>query len=173
MKQAAIIFLIIILALESNAQPNGYEHLTNVPPPHFTNNDKSRKFRLNGILLSPSGKHLVLDYGRKASTLAIFSFPDFMLLDLQRIEKTVELSQSYFSKSDSLLYVKEDRYAPEYSVISFYEKRRMNIKCEDTPRGCPTQAAGFAKIRTYSSDKKYLLQRSRDNKSILEVYKRK
>ncbi len=173
MKYTAIIFLIVFTISDSFAQKEGYEHLTNVPPPHFTHNQKERKFRLNGILLSPSGKHLVIDYGRKASTLAIFSFPDFTLIDLQRIEKSVELSQSYFSKNDSLLFVKEDRYAPEYSVISFYEKRRMNITCQNTPRGCPTQAAGFAKIRTYSPGKKYLLQRSSDNKSILEVYKRK
>lgn len=161
----------MLLAHFSHGQEE-YSLLTNIPPPHFTNNSNEKDYRLNGILLSPDEKFLVLDYGRKASTLAIFTFPDFNLMGTYRIEKTVELSQTYFHKNDSLLFVRQDRYAPDYLVISIYDNRAMNVTCERTPRGCPSQAAGFAKIRTYSSNKKYLIQRSKDNKSLLEVFKK-
>jgi hypothetical protein len=164
--------VILISSLGISFGQKGYSLLTNVPPPHFTNNGDEKDYRLNGLLLSPEGKFLVLDYGRKASTLVIFSFPDFDVKGIHRIEKTVELSQTYFYNKDSLLYIKEDRYAPDYMVINTYNNRKMNVNCERTPRGCPSQSAGFAKIRSYSNDKKYLIQRSKDNKSILEVYKR-
>jgi len=171
-KQIYLVIAFLIFGLFVHAQKDGYEHLTNVPPPHFNNAENQRNFRLNGILLSKTGKHLVLDYGRGNSTIAIFSFPDFNLLGLHTLNKVVELSQTYFTNNDSLLFVKEDRYAPDYMMIKVFEDRRKNIKCANTPRGCPSQAAGLAKIRTYTPDQKYLLERSRKNKSILEVYKR-
>ncbi|PLX19862.1 MAG: hypothetical protein C0599_10205 [Salinivirgaceae bacterium] len=168
-----LIFIILLLfSVSLSFGQKGYSLLTTVPPPHFKNNSNEKDYRLNGLLLSPGGKFLVLDYGRKASTLAIFSFPDFDLKEVHRIEKTVELSQTYFDNNDTLLYLKEDRYAPDYMVINVYNGRKMNVNCERTPRGCPSQAAGFAKIRMYSKDKKYLIQRSKDNKSMLEVFKK-
>lgn len=172
-KSIYFVFALVILAVTGYAQKDGYEHLTNVPPPHFNNAENERNFRLNGLLLSETGNHLVLDYGRNNSTIAIFSFPDFNLLGLHTLNKVVELSQTYFTNNDSLLFIKEDRYAPDYLMIKVFENRRKNIKCGNTPRGCPSQAAGLAKIRTYTPDKKYLLERSRENKTILEVYKRK
>jgi hypothetical protein len=170
MKQIIIILTILLSSYIVFGQ-KGYSLLTSVPPPHYTHQGNEKDYRMNGLLLSPNGKFLVLDYGRKASTLVIFSFPDFDLKGIYRIEKTVELSQSYFY-NDSLFYVKEDRYAPDYMVINIYTERAMNVNCERAPKGCPSQAAGFAKIRTYSPDKKYLIQRSKDNRSILEVYKK-
>ncbi len=172
MKHISLVILLILFTLFGHTQKSGYEHITNVPPPHFNNAQNQRNFRLNGILLSRTGEHLVLDYGRQNSTIAIFSFPDFNLLGLHTLNKVVELSQTYFTNNDSLLFVKEDRYAPDYMMIKVFENRKQNIKCGNTPRGCPSQEAGLAKIRTYTPDQKYLLERSRKNKTILEVYKR-
>lgn len=165
-----IVIIIILSASYFTFGQKGYSLLTTLPPPHFTNKSNEKDYRMNGLILSPQGKFLVLDYGRKASTLAIFSFPNFNLMSTHRIEKNVELSQSYFFDNDSLFYVKEDRYAPDYMVINIYTNRAKNVNCERTPRGCPSEAAGFAKIRTFSNDKKYLIQRSKSNKSMLEVY---
>lgn len=168
-KHSLIIITLILISLTSIAQKKGYKNLANIPPPHYSNTGDSKKFYMNGFLLSPTMKYIVIDYGRKASTLAIFTFPDFDLVGMQRIEKSVELSQTYFASSDSLLFVKTDRYAPDYTMIRVHDIRAMVVPCEKTPRGCPTEAAGFATIKTYSPDKKYILQRAGD-KYTLEVF---
>lgn len=169
MKRLIAISFLILIAFTATAQKKGYKHMANIPPPHYTNNGDSKKFHMNGFLLSPTTKYIVIDYGRKASTLAVFTFPDFDLVGIQRIEKSVELSQTYFAKADSLLFVKTDRYAPDYTMIRVHDMRAMVVPCEKTPKGCPTEAAGFATIKTYSTDKKYLIQRA-SNKSTLEVF---
>jgi len=169
MRKILIISILITIAFNANAQRKGYKHLANIPPPHYSNSGDSKKFYMNGFLLSPTMKYIVIDYGRKNSTLAIFSFPDFDLIGIQRIEKSVELSQTYFAKADSLLFVKTDRYAPEYTMIRVHDVRAMIVPCEKTPNGCPTQPAGFATVKTYSNDKKYLIQRGSD-KTTLEVF---
>jgi hypothetical protein len=171
MKFFYIAVLIVFFSTSSFGQKAGYEHYKNVPPPHFSNSKKEKKFRINGLMVSPENRYIVVDYGRRGSMLAVFSYPNFEVVSTQRFDKAVELSQSYFYAGDSLLYIKTDRYAPDYTMLRIHDNRPMKVPCERTPKGCPSDAAGLAKIRTYSADMKFLFQRA-DDKITLEVFQK-
>jgi hypothetical protein len=171
MKLLHITVFIVFISTSVFGQKAGYEHYKNVPPPHFSNSKKEKKFRINGLIVSPENQYILVDYRHRGSTLAIFSYPDFEVVAMQRFEKAVELSQSYFYANDSLLYIKTDRYAPDYTMLRIHDNRPMKVPCERTPKGCPTDVAGLAKIRTYSADMKFLFQRA-DDKITLEVFQK-
>lgn len=170
-----ILFLYFGISSPLNGQKSDYEQIAEFAPPHidYSKNGNSRKYQLNGLKLSESGKMLIADYGYKNSLIAIYSLDSLKLVGAYWIESIAELDHCYFSEDDTHLYVKFNRFSSDYKIISIAAKTIKNISCDKTPRGCVSRQAGMSIVKFYSPDKKYYFVRNANDRKTLHIYKRK
>ena len=168
-----VIFLFFGISSSLQAQKGNYEQVAEFEPPHieFAKNKNNRKYQLNGLKLSKSGKMLIADYGYNNSLIAIYSLDSLKMIGAYWIESIAELEHSYFSDDDTKLYVKYNRFSSDYKVITLAAKTIRNISCDKTPEGCISRQAGMSIVKFYSPDRKYYFVRNAKDRTTLHIYK--
>ena len=165
---------LVISGVSVSAQKGNYEQVAEFAPPHleFTGNSNDRRYQLNTLKLSESGKFLLVDYGNKNSLVAVYNLDSMKLTGAYWIESIVELDQCYFAENDTRLYVKANRFSSDFKVINLENKTMRVVSCDKTPRGCETQTAGLNIIKLYSPDRKYYFVRNANDRRTLHIYKK-
>ncbi|HPW65777.1 MAG TPA: hypothetical protein PLY32_00020 [Salinivirgaceae bacterium] len=158
----------------SYAQKGNYELVAEFPPPHidFSRNKHDRRYQLNDLKLSESGKLLLAEYGNRNSLVAIYSLDSMQCIGAYWIDNIVELEECYFSDDDTKLYVRVNRYASDYKVIIVGQKSIRDISCDKTPKGCNIAKPTQETVQFYSPDHKYYFARNANDKRTLHIYKR-
>jgi hypothetical protein len=158
----------------SFSQKGNYEQVAEFQPPHidFTRNSNDRKYQLNALKLSESGKILLADYGNKSSLIAVYNLDSLKFMGAYWIDNIIELDHCYFSDNDTRLYVKASRFSSDYKVINLETKTIRDLGCDKTPRGCVATTATLNVIKLYSPDRKYYFVRNANDKRTLHIYKR-
>ncbi|MDY0278928.1 MAG: hypothetical protein RBR35_00025 [Salinivirgaceae bacterium] len=168
-----IVFLLLGIGSSLSAQKGNYESVADFEPPHMeiAQYKNNRKYQLNGLKLSQSGKLLIADYGFNNSLIAIYSIDSLKLVGAYWIESIAELEHSYFSDDDTKLYIKYNRFSSDYKLITLASKTMRNISCDKTPQGCISRQAGMSIVKLYSPDKKYYFVRNSKDRKTLHIYK--
>ena len=167
----AVFFINIIIP--SYAQKGNYELVAEFQPPHidFSKNKNNRRYQLNDLKLSESGKMLLAEYGNRNSLIAIYNLDSMKCVGAYWIDNIVELGECYLTENDTKLYVRVSRYSSDYKIILVGQRYIRDVTCDKTPKGCymakPTQET----VQFYSPDQKYYFARNANNKRTLHIYK--
>ncbi len=169
-----ITILISGLSNYSFSQKGNYEQVAEFQPPHldFSRNSSDRKYQLNALKLSESGKILLADYGNKNSLIAVYNLDSMTLMGAYWIDNIIELDHCYFAENDTRLYVKASRFSSDYKIINLENKTIRDISCDKTPRGCVATTASLSLVKFYSPDRKYYFVRNTNDKRTLHIYKK-
>ncbi len=168
----AIFFLEIPFSTYS--QKGDYEQVAEFSPPHidFSKNSHDKKYQLNALKLSDSGKILLADYGNKNSLVAVYNLDSMKCIGAYWIANIVELDECYLTDNDTKLYIRSNRYSSDYKLVFLEHKTIRDISCDKTPRGCTSAVTSLNLIKFYSPDKKYYFVRNANDKRTLHIYKK-
>lgn len=168
------VLLILFFTAQLFSQKGNYELIAEFQPPHsdFSRNSHDRKYQLNAIKLSESGRLLIADYGNKNSLVAIYSLDSLKCIGAYWVPSIIELEECYFNEDDTKLYVRASRYSSDYKVVFIDAKVMRDISCEKTPRGCVTATSRrLSMVKFYSTDRKYYFAVNSNDKRTLHIYK--
>lgn len=171
---ALAIIALTAAADHAAAQKGNYDLVAEFQPPHIDNNSdtKNRKYQLNALKLSDSGRFLIADYGYKNSMIALYSIDSLDFMCGFWIDGVAELENCYFSDDEKRLYVKASRFTADYKVIDIATRKIRDISCDRTPRGCVSQPAGLNVVKFYSPDRQYYFVRNANDRKTLHIYRR-
>ncbi len=156
-------------------QKGNYQLVAEFAPPHLDNTRavNDRRYQLNSLKLSDSGKLLLAEYGFKSSLVAIYSLDSLKIIGAYWIDDVIELSQTYFSVDERLLYVRAGRFSSEYKVIDIHNRSMRQVLCDKTPRGCIPAERGLNITKLYTNDREFFAARNEADKRTLHIYKLK
>ena len=169
-----LVVLFISFFTSGYAQKGNYELAAEFPPPHidFSRNKHDKRYQLNDLKLSESGKLLLAEYGNRNSLIAIYSLDSMQCIGAYWIHSIVELHECYFADDDTKLYVRVNRYSSDYKIILVGHKSIRDITCDKTPRGCNIAKSSQNTVQFYSPDQKYYFARNANDKRTLHIYKK-
>ena len=158
-------FFPVLFCVESQAQSADYQYLTTIKP------DMQRKTLANELMLSPDGKHIIVNYGNKPTFIVAYSTDDWKQVALFRLTDWVDFSSAYIDTTNQQFYVKISRTSTQYHRLDIEQKTQDIIPCDITPRGCPHIEIKMDVKSLYTKDKQYYIAINKQNKREVKVYK--
>lgn len=155
----------VLYCVESQAQSADYQFLTTIKP------DMQRKVLANELMLSPDGKHIIVNYGNKPTFIVAYSTDDWKQVALFRLTDWVDFSSAYIDTTNQQFYVKISRTSTQYHRLDIEQKTQDIIPCDITPRGCPHIEIKMDVKSLYTKDKQYYITINKQNKREVKVYK--
>ena len=159
------VFFSMLFCVESHAQSADYQFLTTIKP------DMQRKVLANELMLSPDGKHIVVNYGNKPTFIVVYSTSDWKQVASFRLTDWVDFSSAYVDTTNQQFYVKISRTSTQYHRLDIEQKTQDIIPCDITPRGCPHIEIKMDVKSLYIRDKQYYITINKQNKREVKVYK--
>lgn len=175
---------IIILTLSCigvlSAQDDDYTKVITIKQPYHTFNateyqDTKKGFqKINGFKISEDQKLLVISYAENPTSIALYEIGTWEQKGVYKvIGSGVEINSSYFSDDGKLLYVKYDRFSPNFKVIDFKTGYVKKIDCSKTPKGCYYEEVTQDKREIYTKNRKYYISVSKFDASDTDIYVKK
>ena len=158
-------FFSLMLCVKSYAQSADYQFLTTIKP------DMQRKVLANELMLSPDGKHIIVNYGNKPTFIVAYSTEDWKQVAIFRLTDWVDFSSAYIDTTNQQFYVKISRASTQYHRLDIEQKTQDIIPCDITPRGCPHIEIKMDVKSLYTRDKQYYITINKQNKREVKVYK--
>ena len=155
----------LLLNADIFAQSADYQFLVTIKP------DMQRKVLANELMLSPDGKHIIVNYGNKPTFIVAYSTEDWKQVAIFRLTDWVDFSSAYVDTTNQQFYVKISRASTQYHRLDINEKTQDIIPCDITPRGCPHIEVKMDIKSLYTKDKKYYIAINKQNKREVKVYK--
>ncbi len=180
MKKILVAFALISSCISIYAQEDDYTKVMTIKQPYHTFNatefqDTKKGFqKINGFKISEDQKLLVISYAENPTSIVFYEIGTWEQKGVYKvIGNGLEINSSYFSEDGKLLYVKYDRYSPNFKVIEFKTGYVKKIDCSKTPRGCYYEEVTQDKREIYTKNKKYYINISRFDASDADVYVKK
>ena len=157
----------LLLNADIFAQSADYQFLVTIKP------DMQRKVLANELMLSPDGKHIIVNYGNKPTFIVAYSTEDWKQVAIFRLTDWVDFSSAYVDTTNQQFYVKISRASTQYHRLDINEKTQDIIPCDITPRGCPHIEVKMDIKSLYTKDKKYYIAINKQNKREVKVYQKR
>lgn len=177
MKKTLFALLCFILSGSYSIAQDGYTKVMTIKQPYHTFNstdyqDTKKGFqKINGFKISDDQKLLVISYAENPTSIVIYEIGTWERKGVYKvIGNGLEINSSYFSTDGKLLYVKYDRFSPNFKVIDFKTGYVKKIDCSKTPHGCYYEEAIQDKRDIYTKNKKYYITVSKFDASDADIY---
>ena len=158
-------FFSMMFCVESYAQSADYQFLTTIKP------EMQRKVLANELMLSPDGKHIIVNYGNKPTFIVAYSTSDWKQVALFRLTDWVDFSSAYVDTTNQQFYVKISRVSTQYHRLDIMQNTQDIIPCDITPRGCPHIEMKMDVKSLYTKDKQFYITINKQNKREVKIYK--